>query len=79
MRENFNPETIVLPEHLQERLFFTPKEFGNLIGVHQNTIYRWGQLGYLKLKRYSPRALMVPKSEVERYMRGEMMEDENSV
>jgi predicted site-specific integrase-resolvase len=74
MDRDFNPETITLPPELDGRLFFTPKEFGDLLGVHRGTIFRWAQAGYLKLRKFSPRCSMVPRSELERYVRGEMME-----
>ena len=76
MTKDFNPEKIILPPELEGRLFFTPKEFGALVGVHRGTIFRWAQAGYLKLTKFSPRCSMVPKSELERYMRGEMMENQ---
>ena len=74
--KDFNPEKITLPPELEGRLFFTPKEFGALVGVHRGTIFRWAQAGHLRLTKFSPRCSMVPKSELERYMRGEMMENQ---
>ncbi|MDR0474543.1 MAG: helix-turn-helix domain-containing protein [Treponema sp.] len=71
--KDFNPETVSLPPELQGRLFFTPKEFGALLGVHRATIFRWAAEGYLKMQKFSPRCSMVPKTELERFMRGEMM------
>ena len=74
MKTDFNPVDIKLPQELENRLFFTPKEFGSLVGASRDTVYRWHRLGYIKLTKFSPRCHMVPKSELERYMRGEMME-----
>jgi hypothetical protein len=72
--KEFNPEKIVLPEHLQRRQFFHLEEFGKLIGVTANTVSRWGKLGFLKITKFSPRCQMVSISELERFKRGEMME-----
>ena len=70
-----NPVTIKLPPELEHRLFFTPKEFGDLLGISSVTVLRWGKRGWLKLRKFSPKCFMVPLSELERYMRGDMMED----
>jgi len=71
---DFNPEKITLPPELEGRLFLTFEEFGALLGVHRATIFRWAAAGYLKLRKFSPRCSMVPRTELERFMRGEMME-----
>jgi len=70
-----NPAAIKLPPELEGRTFFTLEEFGQLAGRTPGTIRVWGKKGFLKLRRFSPKSLMVPLSELERYMRGEMMED----
>ena len=71
---NHNPETITLPPELEGRLFFTAAEFGKMVGKTATTVLRWRRMGYLKMRQFSPNFYMVPKSELERYMRGEMME-----
>ncbi|MDR0759586.1 MAG: helix-turn-helix domain-containing protein [Treponema sp.] len=58
---------------LKEKLFFTYTDFGLLIGVSKQTVYRWVKLGYLRAARFSPQCVMIPRSELERYERGEMM------
>ena len=75
--DEINPVTIKLPPELEDRLFFTPAEYGNLIGKSSVTVLRWHRIGWLKMKRFSPKCLMVPRSELERYMQGEMMESAN--
>ena len=59
---------------LLERKFFTYAEFASIIGVHRQTIYMWVKKGYLRAARFSPQCVMIPRSELERYERGEMME-----
>ena len=74
MSREFNPEKITLPPELEGRQFFHLDEFGKIIGVTANTVSRWGKLGLLKITKFSPRCQMVKKSELERFLRGEMME-----
>ncbi|MDR2049739.1 MAG: helix-turn-helix domain-containing protein [Treponema sp.] len=57
---------------VEEKKFFTYTEFARLV-VTKTTIYRWVKEGYLKTARFSPRCVMIPRSELERYGRGEMM------
>ena len=63
-----------LPPELQGKLFLTTQEFADLAKVTRECIYGWAKAGYIRLKKYSPRCSMVPKDEVLRYLRGEMME-----
>jgi len=62
------------------KLFFTAKEFGSLAGVSKETVYRWAKLKNEKgeplliMKEFSPKEKRIPRSELERYLRGEMME-----
>jgi excisionase family DNA binding protein len=58
---------------LEERKFFTYEEFGRLIGVNKHTVYMWVRRGYLRAARFSPKCVMIPRGELERYERGEMM------
>jgi len=74
MNNDFNPEKITLPPELEGKLFLTMQEFAKLAGISRSSVYGWGKKGYLRLKKYSPCCLMVPKNEVLRYLRGEMME-----
>jgi excisionase family DNA binding protein len=59
---------------LSEKKFFTYAEFGSIVGVVRHTVYMWVRNGYLRAARFSPRCVMIPRSELERYERGEMME-----
>ena len=74
MKNDFDPERIVLPPELEGRQFFHLDEFGKIIGVTANTVSRWGKIGLLKITKFSPRCQMVNISELERFKRGEMME-----
>ena len=74
MMKNINPVTIKLPANLEGRSFLTPAEFGGLVGRDKSTILSWGRKGWLRLRKFSPKCIMVPLSELERYMNGEMME-----
>jgi hypothetical protein len=74
MNKDFNPEQIALPPELEGKLFLTTQEFAKLAGVTSQCVYGWAKAGYLRLKKYSPRCSMVPRSEVLRYLMGEMME-----
>jgi len=71
--KDFNPETIKLPPELENRLFFTPNEFGALVKASIASLHRWRRAGWLKMTQFTPRCYMVPRSELERYSRGEMM------
>ncbi|MDR2717181.1 MAG: helix-turn-helix domain-containing protein [Treponema sp.] len=71
---NFDLEKITQLPELKGEFFLTPKEFAKIAGITPECVYGWGRAGYIKLKRFSPRRLMVPKSEVLRYLKGEMME-----
>jgi excisionase family DNA binding protein len=59
---------------LSEKKFFTYAEFGSIVGVSKITVYSWVRKGYLRAARFSPRCVMIPRAELERYERGEMME-----
>jgi excisionase family DNA binding protein len=59
---------------LSEKKFFTYAEFGSIVGVSGHTVYMWVRNGYLRAARFSPRCVMIPRAELERYERGEMME-----
>jgi len=48
-------------------------ERGEIIGKPTVNI-RYAEAGYIRLKKYSPRCSMVPRNEVLRYLRGEMMD-----
>jgi hypothetical protein len=74
MNSDFNPEKITVPPELEGKMFLTPAEFGKIAGVTRECVYGWARAGYIKLKRFSPRQLMVPQSEVLRYLQGEMMD-----
>ena len=75
VKETINPVAIKLPPELEGRMFLTPAEFGGLVGKSKTTVLRWGRVGWLKLRKFSPKCIMVPVNELERYMRGEMMEN----
>lgn len=74
---DFNPGLIKIPQELEGRMFFTTKEFGALVGKSSSTVSRWYREGWLKMAKFSPRCRMVPKSELDRFLRGEMMEPDN--
>jgi excisionase family DNA binding protein len=59
---------------LSEKKFFTYAEFGSIVGVTKQTVYVWVKKGYLRAARFSPSCVMIPRAELERYERGEMME-----
>jgi excisionase family DNA binding protein len=57
---------------LSEKKFFTYEEFGGIVGVKKQTVYRWVREGYLRAARFSPRCVMIPRAELERYEKGEI-------
>jgi excisionase family DNA binding protein len=63
---------------LSEKKFFTYAEFASIIGVHKQTVYMWVRRGYLRAARFSPQCVMIPRAELERYERGEMMEQRDT-
>jgi excisionase family DNA binding protein len=52
---------------LSEKKFFTYDEFGSMVGVHKQTVYKWVKKGYLRAARFSPKCVMIPRVELERY------------
>ena len=74
MNKDFNTEEITLPSELTGKLFLTMQEFAKLAGVSRSCVYGWGKKGFLRLRQFQPRCHMVPKDEVLRYLRGEMMD-----
>ena len=74
MTKDLNPETITLPPELQGRLWLSYKEFGSLLGASAATIGRWGKMGIVKVRRFTPRCTMIHVSEIERLKNGELME-----
>ena len=73
MKNGFDPET-ALPPELEGKLFLTTQEFAKIAGVSRECVYGWGKKGFLRLRQFQPRCRMVPREEVLRYLRGEMME-----
>ena len=73
MKSDFNPEKITLPEEF-DKAWLTTREFARLAGVSRSTVYEWNRAGHLRLKKFTPRCLDVPREEALRYLRGEMME-----
>jgi hypothetical protein len=65
------PETTI-PDAFANRVFFTDKEFGVIIGRHGGTIARWRREGYIKGRHFGSRCVMIPRSELERFIRGEI-------
>jgi hypothetical protein len=57
---------------LSEKKFFTYAEFGSIVGVSRITVWQWVRKGYLKAARFSPRCVMIPRGELERYEKGEI-------
>jgi len=74
MKSDFDPEKIALPPELEGRLFLTFEEFGALIGVTGQTVYKWSRRGIVKIKRFTPKCSRVPIAEVDRLRRGELMD-----
>ena len=77
-KEKINPLTIKLPPGMEGKPYFTPEEFGQIIGKSLKTVHNWRRAGSLKARQFSPRCWMIPLSELNCYLRGEMM-DSNSV
>ena len=49
-------------------------EFADAAGVSNTSVLRWIKGGYLSATRYSPKCVMLRRSELECYLRGEMLE-----
>ena len=72
-------ENLTLPPDLEGRHFLTPKEFGNLLGVTDTTIFNWGRRGLLKITRITPRHSLISVSELGRIKEGKLMEPREPV
>jgi hypothetical protein len=75
----FNPETMTVPKKLLDRKFLTFKEFGSLVGgLQAQTIRKWYHKGIIQAVRITPRCTMIPSTELDRLVRGELMDTENT-
>ena len=77
MKDDFNLEEFEknhLPPELVGKLFLTTQEFAKVAGVSRGCVYNWSRKGFLRLRQFRPRCRMVPRDEVLRFLRGEMME-----
>jgi hypothetical protein len=63
---------IHIPEAFANRMFFTDKEVGEIAGKTSVTIGRWRREGYIKGSYFGKRSVMIARSEVERFIRGEI-------
>jgi hypothetical protein len=68
----FDLDDIRIPEAFGKRMFFTDAEVGEIAGRDRQTIGRWRRQGYLKCSYYGKRCVMIPRAEVERFIRGEI-------
>jgi hypothetical protein len=66
MKSDFDPEKIVIPPHLEGRLFLTFEEFGALVGASPVTVRAWARKGIVKIRRFTPRCNRIPIDEVRR-------------
>jgi hypothetical protein len=55
-----------------KRMFFTSAEVGEIAGRDRQTIDRWRRQGYFKANYFGKRCAMIPRAEVERFIRGEI-------
>jgi hypothetical protein len=63
---------IHIPEAFAKRMFFTDAEIAEIAGRDRQTIARWRRQGYLKANYFGRRSVMIHRSEVERFIRGEI-------
>jgi hypothetical protein len=63
---------IHIPEAFGKRMFFTDAEVAEIAGRDRQTIARWRRQGYFKANYYGKRCVMIPRAEVERFIRGEI-------
>jgi hypothetical protein len=61
-----------IPEAFASRMFFTDKEFAGIVGVCGQSIARWRRAGYIKARHFGRRTVMIPRIELERFIRGEI-------
>jgi hypothetical protein len=61
-----------IPEAFATRMFFTDKEVAEIAGRDRQTVSRWRREGYLKGSYFGKRSVMIHRSEVERFIRGEI-------
>jgi hypothetical protein len=61
-----------IPEAFATRMFFTDKEFAGIVGVSDQSIARWRRAGYIKGRHFGRRTVMIPRIELERFIRGEI-------
>jgi hypothetical protein len=63
---------IHVPNEFANRMFFTDKEFAGIVGVCGTSIARWRRAGYIKGRHFGRRTVMIPRIELERFIRGEI-------
>jgi hypothetical protein len=61
-----------IPEAFANRMFFTDAQVAGIIGVSAVSVGRWRREGYIKARYFGKRCVMIPRSEVERFIRGEI-------
>jgi predicted site-specific integrase-resolvase len=59
---------------LEKREWLTITEFCTAAGVSNTAILRWIKGGYLDATRYSPKCIMLRRTELELYLSGGLME-----
>jgi excisionase family DNA binding protein len=62
-------------EELRGKRFLTIAEFAECIGREVNTIRRWCRQGCLKSRLMGPGDRRLPRSELDKYERGDMMQE----
>jgi hypothetical protein len=63
---------IHIPDEFASRMFFSDKEVAEIAGRDRQTISRWRREGYFKANYFGRRSVMIHRSEVERFIRGEI-------
>jgi hypothetical protein len=67
-----DPNKIQIPEAFAKRMFFTSAEVGEIAGRDKLTIARCRRLGFLNAAHFRTQCAMIPRTEVERFIRGEI-------
>jgi hypothetical protein len=61
-----------IPEAFANRMFFTDAQVAGIIGVSAVSVGRWRREGYIKGRHFGRRCVMIPRAELERFIRGEI-------
>jgi excisionase family DNA binding protein len=59
---------------MDDKKYYTLEEFADMVRVSKQTVSRWGKNGTIKLVRFTPKIVRVPREEIERFADGGLID-----